>query len=102
MPQPARKRENLAADAASEAKKEALASKIDAQLRGFAAGSVVMVKVWLTDDSPVAIARLKLLGLSVTRLAAGKIAYGRVDAGLLEAMAGDEAVLFVSKDIGQP
>ena len=85
-----------------EVKKEAMASKLDAQLRGFVAGSVVMVKVWLNDDSPVVIARLKQLGLSVSRQAAGKIVYGRVDAGALAAMAGEEAVLFVSKDIGQP
>ena len=99
QPQP---RETSVGDSVKDAKKEAVASKLDAQLRGLAAGSVVMVKVWLTDDSAAVIARLKQLGLTVTRLAAGKIAYGRVDAGLLAAMVGDEAVLFVSKDIGQP
>jgi Ca-activated chloride channel homolog len=77
-------------------------AKLDPQLRGLAAGSMVEVKVWLTDDSPAVIARLKQLGLSVTRQASGKIVYGRIDAGVLATLAGQDAVLFVSKDIGQP
>ena len=77
-------------------------AKLDPQLQNLSAGTMVEIKVWLTDDSPAAIARLTQLGLSITRQAAGKIVYGRLDAGLLAALAGQDAVLFVSKDIGQP
>lgn len=83
------------------AQKDELA-KLDPKLRMFSAGTMVEVKVWLTDDSPAVIAKLKQLGLSVTRQASGKIVYGRIDAGVLSALAGLDAVLFVSKDIGQP
>jgi Ca-activated chloride channel family protein len=83
------------------AQREAIA-KLDPKLQNLSAGSMVEVKVWLTDDSPAVIARLKQLGLSVRRQAAGKILYGRIDAGVLAALAGQDAVLFVSKDIGQP
>ena len=79
-----------------------VSAKLDPQLRAFAAGTPVEVKVWLTDDSPAVIARLAQLGLSVTRHATGKIVYGRIDGGALAALAGLDAVLFVSKDIGQP
>ncbi len=77
-------------------------AKLDPQLQNLASGSMVEVKVWLTDDSPAVIAKLKQLGLTVSRQAAGKIVYGRIDAGVLAALAGQDAVLFVSKDIGQP
>jgi Ca-activated chloride channel family protein len=79
-----------------------VSAKLDPRLRNLAAGSTVEVKVWLTDDSPAVLAKLKQLGLTVSRQAAGRILYGRIDAGALAALAGQDAVLFVSKDIGQP
>jgi Ca-activated chloride channel family protein len=83
-------------------KPEGTSAKLDPKLASLAAGTMVEVKVWLTDDSAAVIAKLKQLGLSVTRQATGRIVYGRIDAGALAALAGQDAVLFVSKDIGQP
>jgi len=40
--------------------------------------------------------------LRIDRQAAGKIVFGHIDAGALAALARQDAVLFVSKDIGQP
>ena len=84
------------------ADKEASSNKLDRGLHHLAAGSMVEVKVWLTDDSPVVIARLKQLGLTLSRRANGKIVYGRIDAAALAALAAEDAVMFISKDLGQP
>ena len=79
-----------------------VASKLDPKLQNLAAGTMVEVKVWLTDDSAAVLARLKQLGLSVTRTAAGKIVFGRIDAGALASLAAQTTVMFVSKDLGRP
>jgi hypothetical protein len=87
---------------AARAERDTVAAKLDPRLRALARGTVVRVKLWLTDDSPTVMVRLKQLGLSVTRQASGKIVYGRADAGVLAAIAAENSVLFVSQDIGQP
>ena len=101
MIEDARKQRHAPPPPASQPSQAAIA-KLDPQLRSLASGSMVEVKVWLTDDSPAVIAKLKQLGLTISRQATGKIVFGRIDAGVLAALAGQDAVLFVSKDIGQP
>lgn len=78
------------------------AAKVDALLTGHQADKILQVKLWLNDDSAAVLARLKALGVTVTRQLNGKMVLGTLRASQLFAVAAMAEVDFISKDIGRP